>query len=436
MSEPIKRRIVYYIPGFDPKGAPRYRALYRFEIRRWTQMFGGSAKLSAAKREGLETRWRVDAALSPDPNGLALSGDGAVTTEYVVLEWDDLVRARLSAPTPLRILRGTGTFLVFMLDGALPRMLSLAWIPVVVTLYPFLTAALYMLLFLALTIGVTLGLSAALGASQGATALLMAPIGLAVGWGICRFAVWFEDRSMALYLTDLTSYCSKIAGNRAPELDQRIDAFIDIIAAAAKDQRYDEVLVVGHSTGCHLATTTMARMLARHKDIGRQPSGDGAANPQLGLLTLGQFMSAQMQMRPGVTLRAEYASVARSDRLTWVDISAHADAVCYGLCDPLADFSRTLPSAERRAGPKTISAAFKKTMAPESFEAIKNKHFRRHFQYLYVFERPGAFDYFRITAGPQSLHDRYAGVKSNARTPPIAAELRAADAPSTAEIAA
>ena len=35
--------------------------------------------------------------------------------------------------------------------------------------------------------------------------------------------------------------------------------------------------------------------------------------------------------------------------------------------------------------------------------------FRLHFQYLCAFEQPRDYDYFRITAGPETLGDRFAG---------------------------
>ncbi len=36
------------------------------------------------------------------------------------------------------------------------------------------------------------------------------------------------------------------------------------------------------------------------------------------------------------------------------------------------------------------------------------RFFRLHFQYLCAFDRPGDYDYFRITAGPMTLADRFA----------------------------
>ncbi|MFT7595905.1 MAG: hypothetical protein ACI8R4_003237, partial [Paracoccaceae bacterium] len=37
------------------------------------------------------------------------------------------------------------------------------------------------------------------------------------------------------------------------------------------------------------------------------------------------------------------------------------------------------------------------------------RFFRLHFQYLCAFDRPRDYDYFRITAGPQTLAARYTG---------------------------
>jgi hypothetical protein len=68
---------------------------------------------------------------------------------------------------------------------------------------------------------------------------------------------------------------------------------------------------------------------------------------------------------------------------------------------------------ERPLWPLVISAAFSKTLKQETWNAIKRRHFRVHFQYLCAFDNlPGErwdYDYFRVTAGPQTLADRFSG---------------------------
>ena len=62
-----------------------------------------------------------------------------------------------------------------------------------------------------------------------------------------------------------------------------------------------------------------------------------------------------------------------------------------------------------RRGPLVISAAFTQTLSPERWKELRWRFFRLHFQYLCAFDRPGDYDYFRITAGPQPLAVRFAG---------------------------
>ena len=51
-----------------------------------------------------------------------------------------------------------------------------------------------------------------------------------------------------------------------------------------------------------------------------------------------------------------------------------------------------------------ISTAFTKTFSPECWQ-----FFRPHFQYVCAFDRPGDYDYCRITAGLLTLRKRYRG---------------------------
>ena len=47
--------------------------------------------------------------------------------------------------------------------------------------------------------------------------------------------------------------------------------------------------------------------------------------------------------------------------------------------------------------------------SPARWQELRWRFFRLHFQYLCAFDRPGDYDYFRITAGAMTLAERYAG---------------------------
>jgi hypothetical protein len=92
--------------------------------------------------------------------------------------------------------------------------------------------------------------------------------------------------------------------------------------------------------------------------------------------------------------------------LTWVDVTAPADGATFALCDPVSVTGVATPD---KRWPLVLSAAFSKTLSDEKWKAMRWRFFKLHFQYLCAFDRPGDYDYFQITAGPQTLTQRYEG---------------------------
>ena len=135
--------------------------------------------------------------------------------------------------------------------------------------------------------------------------------------------------------------------------------------------------------------------------------------PRITLIALGGAFDAKFNGFFGVVteqalsrLRADLAYLSTRDELTWVDVTAPGDGCAFALCDPVA-VSGVAPEGKR--WPLVISAAFTQTLSPERWRALRWRFFRLHFQYLCAFDRPGDYDYFRITAGPLTLAERFAG---------------------------
>ena len=185
-------------------------------------------------------------------------------------------------------------------------------------------------------------------------------------------------------------------------------AFGDAIAGAFRED-WDEVLVVGHSSGAHLAISILADLIRAR----RVPSG----RPALGFLSLGQVVP-MVSFLPGAgRLREDLAYLSERAELTWVDVTAPGDGCAFALCDPVSVSG--MAGADKR-WPLVLSAAFTQTLSPEHWKALRWRFFRLHFQYLCAFDCPGDYDYFAITAGPRTLADRYgdrAASKSRIETP-------------------
>ncbi len=382
----VKRRRVFYIPGYDPLPPRRYREIYRKEAARQAAVSGHVIAISPG-RDPEHYGWHVQAEIEGVP----------VVTDVEVMVWSDIVRRSMDVSIAGTYLLLARTAWIYASTGALGRLLRLRKGPVIAAFYP-----------VAMLLGQ--GLAAGL-AGWGGGALVGALLHPLAGWAVgIALAIallrWFrrlDGRLYAHYLLHDYAFCARHRGANPPEIEERLARFRARIAQALESREVDEVLVVGHSSGAHLAVNIVADILREGR---ARPNG-----PALSLLTLGQVVPMVSFLPRAGRLRADLRLLSTSERIAWVDVSAPGDGACFALCDPVA-VSGVAPEQGQR-WPLVISAAFSRTLSPARWRALRWRFFRLHFQYIHAFDRPGDYDYFRITAGPLTLGARYAGRRSS-----------------------
>ncbi len=404
----VRRRQVFYFPGYDPIHPRRYRELYRKESGVQAKISGYEIALSP-KQSKSGYGWQVDAVIDGTPT----------TSDFQVLVWSDIVRDSMAQGIFQTYLQLVQTAWIYTASGALARMTRLRKGPVIAALYPvgFLTLQLLLSLGLGLVIWIAF--------IQGWDMLFRPDrelftsasdvsiyLGLAIGAAASCLALrWFKSRDsrfFAYYLMHDYAYSARHRGANSPQIEERMAKFSEQIAQALKGNA-DEVLVVGHSSGAHLAVSCLADLIRAG-----QVAGNG---PALSFLSLGQVVPMVSFLPQAYRLRADLAFLASTDKLSWVDVTAPGDGCSFALCDPVS-VSGVAPDNKR--WPLVLSAAFTQTLSPERWKELRWRFFRLHFQYLCAFDRPGDYDYFQITAGPATLGARYAGrsaSKSRIETP-------------------
>lgn len=374
----VFRRHVLYIPGYDPFPPRRYRELYRKEGAAQAVISG--YELAIQPRSGETYGWRVATAM-----------ERPAEAEIEILVWSDLVKSSME-----RGVLGTYWLLlrsiwVFGVSGTLLQLLRLRKGPMIAALYP-----------------------AVLLVAQALVALL-------VGWLVLRLVPWnwlgwvlalvagyavlegfrrMDRRLFVYYLMHDYAFTGVERGAYPAALLERLAVFRGRVRRAL-DSGVEEVLVVGHSSGVHLAVTVLA-------DLIREGVPQG---PALGFLSLGQAVPMASFLPAAQKLRGDLQYLSQRDELTWVDVSAPGDGCSFALCDPVAVSGVATPE---QTWPLVISAAFSQTLSPERWKELRRRFFRLHFQYLCAFDRPGEYDYFRITGGPLTLGERFAGRKPSA----------------------
>ncbi len=374
---PVTRRRVFFIPGYDPIRPRRYRELYRKEGARQAGISRYELTVQGQPAVDGLYRWRTQASI-----------DGQNTeTEIFFCEWNDIVRASMDRTILSSYWLMLRTFWAYLRSGALLALIRLRPAPMLAALYP----VVLLLAQLALAVVVF----------RLAVVLLPPGIGVLAGAGAFALTLWlfrrYDRYIFAYYLLHDYAFAAENNGQTPAALRDRQRLFAHHITKALSED-VDEVLVIGHSSGAHMGVEVMADVLRMLPD---------RPKPHLAFLTLGSVIP-MVSFLPGATrLRGDLRRLSLSDRITWIDVSAPGDGACFALCDPVC-VSGVAPEGAAKRGPKVLSAAFSQTMDPASSRATRWKFFQRHIQYLCAFERPDWYDYFAITAGPVSLHDRYA----------------------------
>lgn len=375
----VFRRRVFYIPGYDPFHPRRYRELYRKEGSDQARISGYQIDLKPKSGKG-PYGWHVNATINGQPT----------EADVEVLVWSDIVKSSMDLGIARTYLQLVRTAWAYIGSGALFRLMRLRKGPMIAALYP--------IVFLIAQLGLALLTGWATGAlvahvSHWALGLLAA---VGVVWAVLRAFRRWDNKVFAYYLMHDYAYSAQAKGANPPELEARMAQFRTAIAEAMTGD-FDEVLVVGHSSGAHLAVSILADLIR---------AGLPEPRPALGFLSLGQVVPMVSFLPEARRLRGDLAFLSTRDEVTWVDVTAPGDGCAFALCDPVA-VSGVAPEGKR--WPLVVTAAFTQTLSPERWAELRWRFFRLHFQYLCAFDRPGHYDYFQITAGAQTLGARYAG---------------------------
>ncbi|MGA4554746.1 alpha/beta fold hydrolase [Methylorubrum aminovorans] len=408
--EPVRRRIVFYIPGYDPEARTRYRLLFVREWTRYIKRFGGGRReISRAElsRDGLVQSWTVSA---PE------QGDGA-ETRYDVLLWDDIVARDFARSRFLSVaLLIVGT-LQTILSGLLFRFYRLSWKYGNVILYPFVMVILLAALSVAIAALVHAHLGDWFGHSLGLPLWVSLPLGVIAGLVWIKAIEAFLNRVFFWQLLNDWVFNWQHGQGRRPDYERRLDAFAEHIlsSVAARDEAghsTDEVMIVGHSSGGLTAAEVAARVLARDASI-------GTLGANLSLATLGSGLPLVAMQPAAARLRGEIARLVTDRRIVWCDFHAPQDWMNFPGFNPLHDLKLRLCGLPV-ANPLVRSARFRDLLCPETYRRVRFRPFRMHFQFLLANERPGAYDFFAMTLGPRRLREQVlAPAAYNEREPAV-----------------
>lgn len=373
-----KRRRVYYISGFDPRGARFYHQLYKSEAALQEAVNGYRYEIGKRQKTGVHTSsWQI-LATATGPGTV----DEPTSTSYTFLGWDDIVRDNWISNRALVLAKMLPYYAHYLTNGAVrktlactPRGFATMVAPVI-----FVLATLVGAVFTAFMLTGLLGMfTPSPLAAWGAGIVAVAVVG--------KLAVMLAEKNRMFWMMRIMLFVQYWGRNNSPKIEQRWQHFAETIHADNLQHPDDEVLIVGHSIGGLAALVVAERYLA----LQPQPAKPGPVK----LVVLGN-LTPLMGFLPQADWFRDKLRIVGQSGLPWFDYSAPADPLCYRLVDAFAVCG--LPAAT--AAYQIRSARFDLMFSNDEFKRRSRDGFGIHFQYLMATHLPVDNDYFSLTAGP------------------------------------
>lgn len=371
---PAFKRKIFYLSGFDPRGARFYHQLFAEQAEGYNRVADRQVSVGKRRREPPHsTAWTIRDE-SQDSE-----------TDYVFLGWDDVVRSHW-VKNPLALLkRSVAAYWNFtrLLDWPIVRTFPFG--VKFAFYYPGVTTILLPILF-----GILLWLpfGALLGWRWGLLAAAL--IGLAV-------AMFVVKKIQGFWLLRFIIFNDTLAGERLPpDVDARMDEFSDQIHASL-DEDWDEILFVTHSNGSIMAVPIMARLL--------NASG-GTLPDRFSLVTLGSCIALIGNRKDSKRFHGLLDAVGQGD-FRWLDIGSITDGACIAGIDPCISCPRP-----RKARLFQTSPRWFKYCDPASYQARRRNKYETHFDYLRTFDRISPLDYIAIASGARPIEQSIEAFKA------------------------
>lgn len=386
----IQHRHVFYLSGFDPRGASFYHRLFKEEALKQSKINGISSNISKRKTHSrLSQYWDIEA------KDQTQNETTTVQTQYEFLRWDDIIRRHWSKTLLSIFIDFIYVSWVYITSGTLKRVVKTSLTPAITGLYP------AVFIVLSGLIAVLFGwISFELLSFSIATELagLAWVVGLAVFIGFIHLAKAIGDHINVFWLLRIYAFTSHWAAGDIPHLDQRIDDFAERVICILKTKKYDEVILVGHSVGSLLAVAIAARV---------EEKIDPKQHSPLHLITLGECIPLLSLLPKATAIRNALALLScsyKTPKRLWIDYTSPADGACFPLVDAI---NVSLSAANYCNSPILRSTRFHKLFHPARYQRLKRNFYQMHFLYLMANDIQGAYDFFALTTGKKALITRF-----------------------------
>ncbi len=306
-----------------------------------------------------------------------------VTADFHFLSLEPIVARDFARPLFVRLFRYLVAFFDYWLSGTAFSIFVKSWRFGLYFLYPF---ALTCFFFFAV-------LLASFGALRFADMHVPGLPALIAVLALLPLLATLGNRWSVTHLMDLWSFSLEYLHGRRPEAEALMERYAGIVVETANAQRFDEIILVGHSTGGGLILDIAARSLKADPEL--------AQRAEISLLTLGST-ALKFGLHPAATAyRSKVQTLVDETLLGWAEFQCLIDVINFYNTNPVEAMAlKQREQTGSSAFPIVRRIHLSKMMSRAAYERIRGRFFRIHYQFILANTREYYYDFFRICFGP------------------------------------
>lgn len=371
----VKKRIVFYLSGYDPRGAKYYYDLYKKEANKEQNI-----KVSAKSRvyESMST-WTIQ-----NTNHHSMT-----ESEYHFLEWDDIIRKEWKK-TGFALIRDWFFYVkVYLLGGLFLKYLKKSPKQMEGIFFPF------NYIFFSLLIVCLSTTSVYLYALETFSFLLAFFMSLFFFFFSLYALLYWGTKLGLFWLLRIFVFSAKYILEGIPSLDERTEYFSRHLAntlLTAKAKGIDEILFVSHSLGTSLSIPILSQSL--------QILGEEQDIPTFSILSLGQCVPLFTVIPHSHSYQQKMLTLSQQHNFTWVDYTAKIDLACFPQLNFFEDVGIECKIKENFY---FLSPRFHTLYTPQNYAKIRKDLSLSHFLYMMSPEHSQGYNFFTLTSGKNTL---------------------------------
>ncbi len=367
------------VGGYEPKSAD---AFYKRTAREYAR-FGKSRNIEA----DIDPLRLSDDGLIATLSMRTTGNNWMVKTGFNFFVWNSIVLSDFARPLPVRIWRYLVTFFDYVFSGTAFSFARIAWRFALYFLYPATMLAIFS------TIAIFI-------AAQ--TRFFDHPVNLiaSAAFGILMFLLLLKmigERWFVLHLMDLWSFSRYYLHGLRPDAGKLIERYARAVVECSQSEEYDEILLIGHSTGGALILDIAATALKLDPQLATRKC-------PITILTVGST-ALKIGLHPKAEMfRQNIQTLVDTPTVNWIEYQSHTDIINFDKSSPVEEMQ--LENNRDEAFPLVRRVRIRETLDKDTYARIKRNFFRVHYQFIMANTRPYHYDFFMICCGPTTLTER------------------------------